>query len=438
MNLFGYHLRLGLISLRRNWLLSLLMVLSVAFGIGAFAATAGALTSLSGDPLKGQGEWTFHPQVDPTPIAKSEPLFDPPDDLTLRDARALYSAAPKGHRVMTSLNWLPLILEDSHKTQAKMAVTRAATADFFKLFQATFLYGGGWSESDDRGKSQVIVISRALNQSLFGGHNSVGEHVTISERTFSIIGVLDEWALVPRIYDLNDGAFAEPEQIFMPFDSWLSVPQDYGYGPMNCWANEQADRDHNPNSETCTWVQLWVQLSDSERPVYLRFLNNYSRDQKASGRYERDPNVRLPNALAWLAYKRAIPNAIKIQYWVALGLLIVCLLSTAALLGVKFRGSFPELGLRRALGASRRDIFSQLLAEGGLVGICGGLLGLLFGFLGLTVLRHSPEGYARYIDLSISSLFLSLGISVFCTLLATIIPAARAAGAPPYQQLVSN
>lgn len=437
MRLLGYHTKLGFISLRRSWLLSLQMILSVALGVGAFTATAGALLSLSGDPLNGQGHRLFHPQVDPTPISHGEPRSAPPDDLTLRDARALFGAA-KGRKVMTSLNWLPLISESNRGIHAKMVVTRATTADFFSLFQTPFLFGRGWSLGDDQRRSPVIVISRALNEALFGGNNSLGRRVTISGRDFTIVGVLDRWDLIPRVYDLNDGAFAEPEQVFMPFEAWLAVPQDYGYGPMNCWANDQADRDHNPNSETCTWVQLWVQLSGTDESDYIRYLVNYSKEQKALGRYERDPNVRLTDSLDWITYKRAIPMSMRIQYLVAIGLLLVSLLSTAALQGVKFRGGVAELGLRRALGASRRDIFYQLLAEGGLIGFLGGLLGLVFSFVGLAMLRHSPEGYARHINLPITSLLLSLSVATICTLIATIVPAARAAFVPPYQQLTGS
>jgi putative ABC transport system permease protein len=61
-----------------------------------------------------------------------------------------------------------------------MYTDRATTADFFAMFGVPFLYGSAWSAQDDASHAQVVVLSRAMNQKLFGGGNSVGENLVIA------------------------------------------------------------------------------------------------------------------------------------------------------------------------------------------------------------------------------------------------------------------
>ena len=440
MQTFVYGIENGVRSLTRSRLLSCQIILAMAFGIAAFSSAWGALLSLTGDPLKDVGRETYHPQVDPRPLDIKDASGSPPDDLTLRDARAIFQFSPSGRRAMSSLNWLPMepVEGQLHEKRMTMVFARGANSDFFKLFRAHFAYGSAWSSSSDNDGSEVVVISKKLNLQLFGGKNSIGNHLQLAGKLFTIIGILNDWEIVPRVYDLNDGAYAQAEDVFMPFETWLDLPQDYGYGPMKCWANEQADMDHNPRSETCTWVQLWVRLFPSEVAQYVDLLKGYSEQQRALGRFQRSPNVKLKNADEWLVYKKVVPDAIKIQLWVAFGLLAVCLVSTSALLGVKFRGDFSELGIRRALGASKRQVFLELLSQGIVIGMLGGIGGIGLGLAVVRIMKSSGQDYAQFLGVSFSSALFSLIVALCSALVAAVVPAYVAANESPYKQMVGR
>ena len=81
--------------------------------------------------------------------------------------------------------------------------------------------------------------------------------------------------------------------------------------------------------------------------------------------------------------------------WLAFGFLLVCLLNTVGLLLAKFLRRSGEIGVRRALGASRRAIFAQCLVEAGAVGLVGGVLGLGLALLGLWAVRQQPAELRR-------------------------------------------
>src|SRR5699024_10633191 len=82
-------------------------------------------------------------------------------------------------------------------------------------------------------------------------------------------------------------------------------------------------------------------------------------------------NNRLRDLKAWLAYEKVVPANTKTALLVALGLLIVCLVNTTGLLLAKFLRRSAEIGVRRALGAPRRELYRQFLIEAGMVGVPG-------------------------------------------------------------------
>src|SRR3546814_18290531 len=73
---FGYYAKLALRSLRRNWVLSMLMVLAIALGIGTSMTTLTVMRLLSGDPMPGRRDTLFYAQVAASPktSTRREPL----------------------------------------------------------------------------------------------------------------------------------------------------------------------------------------------------------------------------------------------------------------------------------------------------------------------------------------------------------------------------
>src|SRR5699024_10968663 len=151
---------------------------------------------------------------------------------------------------------------------------------------------------------------------------------------------------------------------------------------FSCWDNNGDRR----KSDSCTWVQFWVQLdSAAQARAYQHFLVDYQAGQHAHGRFPRNTPPRLYGLMDWLAHEQVIPSNLSMQMWLAVGFLVVCMVSVVALLLAKFLRRSGEVSIRRALGARRRDIFTQFAFESALIGVCGGLLGLVIAQIGLWV-----------------------------------------------------
>ena len=92
--------------------------------------------------------------------------------------------------------------------------------------------------------------------------------------------------------------------------------------------------------------------------------------------------------------------------------LAVCLLNMIGLLLAKFLGAAPLVGLRRALGASKAQIFRQHLVEVGVIGLGGGLFGIALAALGLFGVRHVYENYDELTRLDFTMVLTAIGIAV--------------------------
>jgi putative ABC transport system permease protein len=312
---------------------------------------------------------------------------------------------------------------------------RWTSADFFAMFRVPFVAGGAWTAEDDARAARVVVISRALAEKLFGATSVVGRSIRVGGAEMQIAGVIDRWRPTPHFYDLNTGVYGRGEQLFAPFSTSRELKLSRS-GEMNCWGESE---DPEAVGAPCEWIQLWVELGDEARAAaYRDFLVRYSEEQKAAGRFERPPNVRLRDVTEWLAFREVVPRDARLQTWIALGFLLVCLINTVGLLLTKFLRRSAEIGVRRALGASRRSIFVQLLVEAGMIGLAGGVLGLGLAWLGLWAVRHQPVEYAELARLDLPMLAATFALAVASSLLAGVLPAWRGCQVTPALQLKSH
>jgi putative ABC transport system permease protein len=247
--------------------------------------------------------------------------------------------------------------------------------------------------------------------------------------------VIDRWRPTPHFYDLNMDVYGQGEQLFVPWTTSRDLKLSHD-GNMNCWAEHDADNELV--GAPCEWIQFWVELgSDEKLDAYNQFLINYSKEQYTAGRFERPPNVRLRDVVAYLDYNKVVPDDARLQMWVAFGFLLVCLINTVGLLLTKFLRRSSEIGVRRALGASKRSIFVQLLVEAGLIGLVGGVFGLVLAYAGLWAVRHQPSSYAELAQLDVRMLFGTFVLSVVVSVLAGLLPAWRGCQVAPARQLKS-
>jgi putative ABC transport system permease protein len=432
---FFYYLDLARRSFGRHRVLTALMVVAIALGIGTSMTTLTVLYLLSGDPLPGKSSRVYYVQLDAENKGGYHPGAEPNPQLTRRDAEALLAAERAPHQALMSGGGV--IIEPARAGLMPFRVeARYASADFFSMFDVPFARGGPWRAADDAARARVAVISKELAEKLFEGGNAVGQSLRFDQHELAIVGVLDHWRPTPHFYDLFTGQYGQAEQVFLPFSTSRDLELDRG-GTIDCWGppvSAPAGLD-----EPCAWVQFWVQLDSRDAArAYRDFLVNYSEEQHRAGRFSRPPNVRLRSVMELLDFRQVVPGDVRLQAWLAFAFLAVCLLNTVGLLLAKFLRRSQEIGVRRALGASRRAIFNQFLVEAGSVGLAGGALGLGLAWLGLWAVRQQPVDYAALAELDLPMLLTTVALAIVSSLLAGLLPAWRAGRVAPALQLKSQ
>ncbi|MBS0557168.1 MAG: ABC transporter permease [Proteobacteria bacterium] len=436
--MFGYYLDLALRSLKRNPALTVLMVMAIGFGVAASMITYSVFRAVSGNPIPDKSAQLFMPQIDawgPQQNDKGEPA----EALTYVDAMALLRAHAAKRQTLLYLVQLSAMPGGSRELPLGLN-GYAVTSDFFPMFDVPFRYGNGWGAQGDEARASDVVISAELNRKLFAGAYSVGRTLDLGGHDYRVVGVAGHWNPQPRFYDLfSTSGFADEPDFYMVFNRALDLQMRPG-GRNSCRGALTFTTWEEYTQSNCVWVTPWVELNTPDEVArYRGFLTHYAADQQHAGRFSWAPNVRLRDVTQWMDYEHVVPPESRISLAVALGFFLICLVNTIGLLLAKFMRRAGEIGVRRALGASRREIYTQYLIEAGTVGLAGGVLGLLLTALGVAGVGILFQPHiAKLARLDFSLVGLTLAVAIVATVLAAFYPTWRAARVQPAWQLKSS
>ena len=436
--MFRYYFLLGVRSLRRNPALTALMVLTLAVGVAASVSTLTILHMMSSDPIPQKSSRLFVPLIDNGPVEGYTPGEDPEDiQISYKDALNLLKGGQGVRR--TALYGLQAPMQPPRKDIPPFNVTGLApTRDFFAMMDVPFIHGQAWTEQDDARGADVVVLSREIAEKLYGDADPVGQLIALMGFPFTIVGVIDNWMPLPRFYRLNGGVrYGAGEEFFIPLATSIRHEVTHN-GSMSCSGNPGAGFAARLASE-CTWITVWFETASAgDRAELQTWLDNYAADQRKLGRLKRNAQNRLYDVPEWLVYTKVVGKDSKLQTWLAFGFLALCLVNTIGLLLAKFSVRAAEIGVRRALGASRAEIFRQFLIETSVVGLVGGVLGLVLAFGALALIGMQGKQTAAVAHMDWQMLILTFMISVGAAILAGLLPTWRACQVTPAIQLKSQ
>lgn len=421
--MFLYYVDLAWRSIKKTPVLSLLMVLAISIGIGITITTLNVYKMMSFNPAGERSE-----QLNAVQLWSQGP--DSWDEfhslITYQDAMNLRKSTLPKHQATMFRTGMALQTDDPQFVPMLQSI-RVTDSDFFKLFDVPFLYGNAWDKSVDTAPAYQVVINEKLNQKVFGGENSLGKTLYLNRKPYQVVGVIKHWNPQPKYFDPTNGAFKDSEQVFVPF-SLTPIEEFDIWGNSSGWKRETVLNYNDRLNSEKVWLLFWVDLPSSDlKASYREWLVHYVDEQKALGRFTDNKSaadsVKISNVAAWLEYNHVVPEDNKILVGLSVLFLSVCLVNILGLMLTKFLKRAPEVGVRRAIGASRGQIFAQYMVEVGMIGLLGGLLGLLWAWGALYGLSAKFEVADGLTQLTMSMWLLTPSIAVGTALLAGLYPA---------------
>ncbi|NIL43407.1 FtsX-like permease family protein [Salinispora arenicola] len=326
-----------------------------------------------------------------------------PSALTVDIAEALYdpALAPDVRAVSPVVTTAPTITHDGADHQVAQFLGTYPT--YFGSSNSQVASGTGFTDEDVTQGRRVVVLGRTVAAELFVDADPVGRQVTVGGALYTVVGVLAEKPAAGGLTDSNDVAIAPLTAVQQTLT---------GYGAVNSILVEAAGADRvNAAQEQVTRI-LDQRLNDPTRAT-------------AAAPY------RIQNASQLLATRTETARTFTVLLGTVAGIsLLVGGIGITNIMLVTVTERTREIGIRKALGAPRRTIATQFLAEATLLSVLGGGLGVAVALIG-----------SRFIIVGVqpvivpSSVALALGVSVAIGLFFGSVPANRAAGLRPIEAL---
>ncbi len=294
-----------------------------------------------------------------------------------------------------------------YKSYSKAHTFQGVSADMINVESGVVEYGRFFTEADDESLARVVVIGSGIADSIFDGEDALGKKVKINSHTFRIIGIMEERGST-MLSNFDD-------MIYMPLQT--AQKNILGINHLN-FIRLKVDSEDN------------VMQTQEDVQTILRSRHDIADDE------EGDFTVR--SIAAALSAISNITNIMKYFLTAVASIsLIVGGIGVMNIMFIALAKRIKEIGLRKAVGARRRDIVTQFLFESMVIAFVGGVIGFIFGLIVIWVASvvAVQYGLSWQIVITINMVYISLAISFVIGILFGIYPAMRASQISPMEAL---
>ena len=398
--------QLALHSLRLNLVRTSLTVLGVVIGVAAivivFSAGDGISHLISGE-IESYG--TNVVQTESKTPGKNSASSAEVTTLKLADMEAIN----KLDNVVSSYAASLCQQKMSYGSESKKSFVFGVSAPYAQIDTKTKLASGSFfTEEDDRSQAMVVVLGATLKENLFGEQEAVGNFIKVGTKKFQVIGVLAEQGGNATFLNFDEMAYIPIKTLHKRI---LGI--DYAMYFMHQL------RDVSRAEETAEEIR-----------ALLRERHEISNPEK--------DDFRVSTMAEMLDTLGIVTDAV--TYLLLAIVLISLLVGGVGIMNIMYvtvTERTPEIGLRKAMGATAQDVAWQFLIESLLITFWGWLLGTVFGILasyGLSLLAQAFNLNWHFL-FPWQGIVFSLLFSLICGLLFGYRPAKQAAKLDPVSAL---
>jgi len=329
--------------------------------------------------------------------------------LTVADAEAIARYAPSVVGVAPAAQTYAQVVAGGESLNSLIAgiTWEAEWVDNYAVAQGSFI-----TESDYRARSRVAVLGSEVAKTLFGEIDPTGQSIRIAGRQFQVIGVLES---------RGTGFGFEDIRVYIPLSTLYSTV-----------STSQAGSRGNSVDMISVQVESSDKLESAQEEIttILRDTHNI--------REGGDDDFRVLNVASVAAQVTQVLGILQLVLAGIAGIsLLVGGIGIMNIMLVSVTERIREIGLRKAVGAKRRDILTQFLIEAATLGLCGGAVGVGLGWVIVKIMSilATNAGFPFAARLPGDAIALAAGVSIFVGLVSGLYPAIRAARLDPIESL---
>jgi putative ABC transport system permease protein len=405
--------KMALDTLRNNKMRSGLTILGILIGIATVILISSAINGLNTNidhfvtTLGTNALWVYHFEPfghRPTTEELNRKKLTFEDGIAMRALPHMITVDPEltYQNFQTGLGAVSL-KHGTHKIQN--TILSGGTEAFTEVQEVDFLEGRMWTESEEEHRENVVILGHDSAADLFPGEDPIGKDVECEGDVFTVIGVLD---LQPQPF--GSGRNTQDNQAYFPLETFRKIHPEI----TDFWIVAKYDDQANK------------QIVTEEVRELLRVRRKLHADQ--------DDNFAIfsPESLTRL-WNQLTGGLFLFMVAVSCVGLMVGGVGVMNIMLVSVTERTREIGVRKAIGATKRNIMTQFTLEAITLCAVGGLLGILTGAL-LTLILHFA---VPFLHAALSLVWVTIAFAVSCIigLVFGIYPAWKAANLDPIEAL---
>lgn len=345
--------------------------------------------------------------------------------LTIKDANSILKVNPLVEEVTYTRSLEQQLI---YRSEIQTYFVTGTTPAFTSIFNAQVQEGTFFTEQHNRAYSNVAVIGSSVKSELFPFEKPIGKKIKVGEQWFTIIGVLSPKATATAASDLGVRDFNN--EIYIPFSTFVNKLEELpetdnsGRTVMVIGGGDGAKiRDRISVDQLTVKVKTGKDLKEAA-DLLRRTLTRLHYGIP-------DFSITLPEQL--LSQKQQTQRIFNVVMGAIAGIsLLVGGIGIMNIMLANIMERTREIGVRRAVGATRSDILLQFLTEATAISFIGGMLGIVFGFI-LTKLISTYAGWTTVVPFS--AIVLAFSVSVATGIVFGFYPAKKAADKNPIESL---
>ncbi len=346
--------------------------------------------------------------------------------LTLLDANSIKEVIPSVSKVcpLITFNYSAIL-----NGKSKPIVLEGTNNNYFDLFNISLQRGELFTENQMEDGFPVCIIGDNINNVFFNHEEAIGNYIKCGQVWLKVIGVIERRDFTASASD-ELGISSTDNKIFIPATTMLLRFKNRSLLRADEIQELAASRDNkNPKENLNQLDKIIVQVNETE---YLNSTADVIKRMLLRRHNELyDFEVTIPELL--LKQQQRTKNIFNIVLGVIAGIsLIVGGIGIMNIMLASVMERIREIGVRQAIGASRKDIVVQFLSESTLISVSGGIIGIV---LGVVLSKVITAMFDIKTLISVFSIVISFGVSVIIGMTFGYLPAKRASDQDPVNSL---